>query len=466
VFPDRPNRARSAAARAASAPDRQWSRRSLLRGAAALGGVAAFGPLLAGCGSGGSTAKLAADAKANPKGVTLKAMVNQPHVTAFTKILAPAWERETGGKLEVTAVPYDQLTSKQTLDVAGGAGEFDLFDYFYFGLGSLVEAGALLDITDWIAAQHDLDTADFLPSVYDPYTLYQGRRYGLPYDGDQHLLFYNKEIFDRHDLQPPSTWDEYDAAAKKITLAGRGKYYGAVVQGQQVPMILGCSFINRLAGYGGTLVDSDGRPTLTSDAAVAAAQHLIDVAKYALPTPLQIGFDQANTAFLSGQGAMIDTWTDMSLRAGDPSLSKIVGKWGVVALPVGGSNKTPRTALDAGFGLGVSSASKHQAEAAAFAKWATSAQQNLRQASTAGSGIDPNRKSVLHSAAYAKATPIAVDAIRAGLDGSPLVWPKDRGAPRNLQDLVDELALAIQGKQDARTALRKAQAAWERKLSS
>lgn len=446
---------------------RRIPRRSVLQAVAGLGGLG----LLAACGAGGSgdgsgpAAAAAVEATPAPKGVTLKLMVNQPHVTAFTKILANRWATETGGAIDVTAVPYDQLTSKQVLDVQGGAGEFDVFDYFYFGLGQLVESGALVDLTDWIPKQSDLDFGDFLPSITDPYTLYDNKRYGLPYDGDTHVLFYNKELFDRSGLQPPRTWDEYDAATAKITADGKGAYYGAVVQGQQVPVILGCSFINRLAGYGGTLVDANGKPTLTSDAALAAAQHLIAVNGTAYPTPLQVGFDQANTAFLAGQAAQIDTWTDMSLRAGDPSLSKIVGKWGVVPLPVGGTNTTPRTALDAGFGLGVSAASKHPAEAALFVKWATTAKQNLLQVETPGSGIDPNRSSVLDSADYAKATPIAADAIRAGLRGSPLVWPKSPVAPKILQDLVDQLALALQGQQDAKTALANAQASWERELS-
>lgn len=440
------------------------TRRTVLRGAA-LGGLLAAGVPLAACGRGSDSA-LDPGIEAQPEGVTLRLMVNQPHVLAFTEILAPRWQEETGGTLDVTAVPYDQLTSKQVLDVQGGAGEFDVFDYFYFGLGELVEAGALVDLTDWIAAQEDLDEADFLPSVYDPYTLLDGRRYGLPYDGDTHVLFYNTAIFDRFDLAPPTTWDEYDEAARVITEGGDGEVFGAVVQGQQVPVILGCSFINRLAGYGGTLVDADGAPTLTSDEAVAALDHLIAVNEVALPTPLQIGFDQANTAFLSGQGALIDTWTDMSLRAGDPELSQIVDDWDVVPIPVGGDNTTPRTALNAGFGLGISTSSEHQAEAAAFIKWATTQQENLRQATTAGAGIDPNRTSVLESADYEAATPVAAEAIRAGLSGDPLVWPRQAGAAKALQDLVDQLALAIQGDVEPRAALQSAQEAWERELEA
>ncbi|WP_432540934.1 ABC transporter substrate-binding protein [Kineococcus sp. SYSU DK002] len=439
------------------------SRRRVLSGALGVSALAATGSLAA-CGEGSAGAGLAAGEAVDLRGKTLKLMVNQPHVLAFTDLLGKKFAEEFGGELQVTAIPYDQLTSKQILDVQGGDGEFDVFDYFYFGLGELVAADALVDLTDWIGANTDIATDDFLPSIYDPYTLLDGKRYGLPFDGDTHVLYYNAEVFDRYGVQPPTTWDEYDAAAAKITQDSGGSVYGAIVEAQQVPMILGCSFINRLAGYGGTLVDGDGKPAFAGEEGLAALQHLIDVSPHALPTPLQTGFDQANSAFLAGQGAMLDTWTDLGLKAQDPASSKIVDKWGVVTLPVGGENTTPRTALDAGFGLGVSSAGKQQDVAAAFVKWATNEENNFLLASTAGSGIDPARKTVLDSAEYAAAAGKATDVIREGLDGDPLAWPSQQGSPKALQDLVDQLALAIQGETEPQAALDRAAENWERAL--
>ncbi|WP_036400205.1 ABC transporter substrate-binding protein [Mycolicibacterium cosmeticum] len=441
-----------------------FSRRRALQLLGLAGGAAVLGPALAACGSSGGGNALASNAPVSGKfaGVTLKLLVNQPHVTSFRDVLAPAWQRETGGTLEVTAAPYDQLTSKQILDVQSGTGEFDVFDYFYFGLGDLVDAGALVDLTDWIDTNKAAIGVDgYLKSIYDPYTLLGGKRYGLPYDGDVHILFYNAELLERYKVEPPKTWDEYDTIAAKITRDSRGAAYGAIVSGQQVPMILGCSYINRLTGYGGELVDSAGKPALTSDASIAALRHLVDVAPVALPTPLQVGFDQANTAFLTGQGALLDTWTDMALRAEDPSASKIAGRWGAVSLPVGGTNTTPRTALDAGFGLGISTASKHQDAAAAFLNWATATPQNLKVSSTAGAGIDPVRGDVLNSDGYAKVVTKAIAPIREGLNGDPLVWPKEKGAPKLLQDLVDQLALAIAGTQTVEQSLENAQKSWE-----
>jgi ABC-type glycerol-3-phosphate transport system substrate-binding protein len=443
---------------------RALSRRRALQLLGLAGGAALVSPILAACGSSGGGEALAGNAPLTGKfeGVTLKLLVNQPHVTSFRDVLAPAWNKETGGNLDVTAAPYDQLTSKQILDVQSGTGEFDVFDYFYFGLGDLVDAGALVDLTEWIESNKSgIGVDGYLPSVYDPYTLLDGKRYGLPYDGDVHILFFNAELFDRYKVEPPTTWDEYDEVAAKITADSRGAAYGAIGSGQQVPMILGCSYINRLTGYGGNLLDADGKPALTSDASRAALQHLVDVNPVALPTPLQVGFDQANQAFLSGQGALLDTWTDMALRAEDPTASKIAGRWGAVSLPVGGANTTPRTALDAGFGLGISTVSQNRDAAAAFLNWATAAPQNLAVSSTAGAGIDPVRGDVLNSDGYAEVVTGAIDPIRQGLEGDPLVWPKEAGAPKLLQDLVDQLALAIAGSQTVDQSLENAQKSWE-----
>lgn len=429
----------------ARSPRRSTSRRAMLRGT----GLALAGAALP-----------AFTRPSSAAGVTLKVLVNTPHLPIYTTYLAPAWNQATGGVLEASAVDYTRLTDRIIDDVHSGAAEFDLFDYYYYGLGAIAHAGALVDLTHWTASRTSLHTRDFLPSTYDAYTQYRGRRYGLPYDGDQQLIFYNSELLDAYGLQPPTTWDAYDAVARRITQKGGGDHYGAVVQGQPDPMVLGCAFINRLNGYGGDLVDGHGRPTLTTPAAVAAARHLVDIAPYALPTPTETGFDTATSAFLAGRVALIENWTGIARRADDPSLSKIAGKWGVTSLPLGDGNRKRRTPLNGGYGLGVSAASQHRAAALTYLEWATSRTHMLLQTTQPNSAIDPNRSSVLHSPTYAGSTPDAYPLIRAGLDATPLVWPKGPADPDNLRHLVEQLALAVDGRQSPLTALRTAQAAW------
>ncbi|MFI0773190.1 ABC transporter substrate-binding protein [Streptomyces sp. NPDC021212] len=440
------------------------SRRQLLRATTGAATLAAAGPLLAACGSAEGSG-LDPNAKPDLDGVTLKILANQPNALSFQYLRKP-FEEATGAKLKVTPVPYDKLTSKAILDVQSGAGQFDVFMYWYAAVGTLAQGGVIEDLTAYIKAHKDIDEADFLPSLYDAYTRYDGKRWGLPYDGDTHILYYNTEIFERHKVEPPKTWNDYNEAAKKITRDAKGAYYGAIIEAQQVPVILGCAFANRLAGYGGTFLDKgvSGHPTLDTPEALAAAEALFAAAPDALPTPLQIGFDQALPAFLDGKGAMLDFWTDFAKRAEDPKQSKVAGKWGVTTLPVGGDNTKPRTSLDAGFGLAISKASKQKEAAAAFIKWATAAKQNLLVLGKNDAGADPIRTSTLDADAFKKASPDSYDVVRTGLAGDPLPWPTVPKAPQLLQSLVDELALGLQGKQSAKTALEKTQASWAEQL--
>ncbi|MDX1873048.1 hypothetical protein SBI67_13030 [Mycolicibacterium sp. 120266] len=68
---------------------------------------------------------------------------------------------------------------------------------------------------------------------------------------------------------------------------------------------------------------------------------------------------------------------------------------------------------------------------------------------------------MLNSDGYAKVVTKAIAPIREGLNGNPLVWPKEKGAPKLLQDLVDQLALAIAGTQTVEQSLENAQKSWE-----
>jgi len=207
-------------------PNSLTRRRFLATGAAA--GVAALGTK-------------SARSAPSLSGVTLNLMVIQPHVVGG-RMVGEAFEKATGAKVNVIAVPNDQILQKVTLDVQSGANVFDVVDYWYGLLGAFAQDGMIVDVTDRIAKE--IDGSAFLPSLYDPYTLFDGKRWGLPYDGDSHVLFYNTEIFGRHSLKAPETWDEYLTAAKTITEAENGNgIFGAAILGRKEPFQIGCGGI-------------------------------------------------------------------------------------------------------------------------------------------------------------------------------------------------------------------------------
>ncbi|MFZ4510237.1 MAG: ABC transporter substrate-binding protein [Candidatus Nanopelagicales bacterium] len=395
--------------------------------------------------------------------MTLNVLFPQPHQGA-AEVLAADFEAATGGKINPTIVPYDEVATKLTLDAQSGANTFDAVDTFYINVGALAEDGVLADITDWIEGNPDINAADFITSIYDPYSLKDGRRYGLPFDGDTHVLFYNEEILQRNGItEPPKTWDEYLEDVKKITEAEKANgVYGAAILGQKSPVILGSSYVNRLAGYGGVFIGPDGQPALDTEAAVQAAQALVDVAPYALPTPQETAFDQALPAFLNGQVAFIEFWTDLGTYAEGPD-SKIKGKWGVTSLPTGGSNTTPLAALNAGFVMGVTEATPKKDCALEFIKFAASPEENLKLITTTGSGIDPIRLSTLNGPEYAAFNSKVQAAAATALNGA-LAWPTNPQAPKLFQVLTDELSAVLDGQITPEEAIAKVQEAWKSEI--
>jgi multiple sugar transport system substrate-binding protein len=416
---------------------------------------------LSGCSTG---ADAGANADGSFTGQELTVLMISSHEGA-SKWLAKEFEKKTGAKINPVIVPYDEIGSKLALDQQSGADTIDVAAPWYVSLGDLASDGAIQDLTDWIKTDKDIDTKDFIPAIYDPYSLVDGKRYGLPFDGDTHVLFYNKEILARNGItEPPKTWDEYLADTKLITQnESANGVYGAAVFGQKSPLILGAAFANRLAGFGGEFLDKDGKPVINSPEAVQAAQALVDVNPYALPTPAETDFGAGNSAWFAGKVGFIENWTDLGVRSEDPSSgSEVAGKWGVSFLPTGGSNTTSRASLVAGFSWVIAANTKKTELSKEFIKWASSSEVNAKLlTATPPTGIDPNRESSLNDETYGKEFPAIQEANRATLGGA-LAWPTGKHATELAQILTDELAKLLAGQGGtAQQTLDTVQKKWE-----
>lgn len=427
-----------------------YNRRRILQGLAATASL----PLV------GSLAR-PAFAQNQFAGRSINLLIIQPHVVTGKKI-AEDFEKLTGAKVNVTAVPYNEVSTKATLDFQSGTNEFDVIDYFYTYKGQLAEDGVIEDVTDLIERDKaEIEPDDFIQTIYDQYTLHNGRRYGLPYDGDSHVLFYNKELFDRYGLKPPTTWDEYTENAKVITEAeSKNGIYGAAVLGAKIPVIILSTYANRLTGFGGNFLKADGASALDSSEAVAALESLLASAPYALPTPLETRFEEGLPAFLGGTAAQIDFWTDLGGYAQDPAGSKIVDKWGVTRIPVGGANTTPRLAFNAGFGFAITAGSQNKDVAWELIKLVTSKDYHEQLLTLTGSGIDPDRYSGLNSEKYKAFQPLVQPLLADGALENSLAWPTAAYAPKLENILTDELALALAGTKTAEQAILDAHKGW------
>ncbi len=429
------------------------ARPSVRRAMIGVSAVVITGLALAGCAGSGS-----GSASEDAAGKTLKVLIAAPQEGAG-KILQSDFEAKTGAKVDVEVVPYDQIQTKAILDAQSGTNNYDVIQYWYTSVGALAEAGALEDITDWTRNDADIDSADFIQSIFTPYTQYDGKTHGLPIDGDTHVLFYNKEILDRDGVAVPTTWDEYTAAAKKITEAEKANgIYGSAILGAKSAFNIGSTFFNRLATMLPENIDPQ-MPQLNTQAAVDAAQSMLDVAPYSLPSPLEVGFEQALPQFLSGNVAMIEFWTDLGTFSQDASQSKIVDKWGVAPLPIGPEGHIAG-ALNAGWAMGVSPNASDQDLAKQFVAFASSKEVNEKLITTTGSGVDPIRTSTLESTKYQQFAP-QVSAVAAKVFPNVQSWPTSPQAPEMIQSLSDNLALMLQGSLTAEQAMKQTWDTWQ-----
>jgi multiple sugar transport system substrate-binding protein len=133
-------------------------------------------------------------------GKKLAMLAITPHI-GTAQALSNWFKEETGAVVQVVEVGYGDLPARTLDDKASSTPQYDVFEVWYPTLGTMVEAGVLLDLTDFISQNAAvIQPDDFIRSFYDPYTLYNGKRWAIPFDGDTHVLFYSKSLQEKYNL--------------------------------------------------------------------------------------------------------------------------------------------------------------------------------------------------------------------------------------------------------------------------
>ncbi|SFV04691.1 extracellular solute-binding protein [Alicyclobacillus macrosporangiidus] len=106
-----------------------------------------------------------------------------------------------GVQVKMLRIPNDQYKQKFAVAMSGGNGP-DVFHSWGGGwLKQFVDAGQVLDLAGKIDSSH------YLKAALDNAT-FNGKVYGVPLGLSVTAVYYNKEIFQKLNLQPPKTWDD------------------------------------------------------------------------------------------------------------------------------------------------------------------------------------------------------------------------------------------------------------------
>ncbi len=335
-------------------------------------------------GAGALAGMLSGTALANPyadhAGTTL--VVNfpaHPHYDAVMQIL-PEFTKETGIEVEVDQLPYLKMRERQTLELAQDEGEYDLVAYVVFSKADYVYADQLENLARYYMNPKLAD-----PS-YDPDDLIDGYVYnigfaggnkgylegktgslfGIPYGSETSILGYRKDIFDKHGLKVPETYDEMlDIACKIPELEpGMGGLSSRAASGHHASH----AFLLHLAPLGGRVFDENWQPIVNNEAGVKAANALKTIVDCGPEGAKNFGFGEALGAFLNGDTAMFLDTTVVAGQIDNPSKSKVVGKVGWALHPMG----TRRGSQTGGFGIGIPKNAENKEAAFLLMQWLTS----------------------------------------------------------------------------------------------
>jgi len=308
------------------------------------------------------------------------------------------YEQQTGIHLNIAEFPYANLFEKELIDLNARTGAYDLImldDPWFPKFASL---NVLTDLTPLLqkrgkSGPDDDFVAASMALCRHPYQ--SGALLALPYVGNSQLFFYRKDLFQKHNLKAPASWEEVLNAAKLISeqeTAGApdgGRVYGYVMRAAQGNAAV-ADFMPIFWAFGGEMFDGNGQPTVNSPEGIAALKLMIDLGKYSPPGYPSFNADEVGAHLLQGTAAMSINWPAWISSFSDSTKSKVIGQMEFGQLP---DAKNPGRAEIGNWLIAIPGDARNSEAAMDFLLWATSAEQMKMSAQR---GNPPTRKSVFN----------------------------------------------------------------------
>jgi len=258
------------------------------------------------------------------KGINVNILTfNGPQVAEPLQRRAPDWEQLTGGHVNVVAVGFQTIYDKALLDASTGTNAFDAYVFDPQWMGDFTGPGYLLDLTDRVNNDPQLNWQDIGPFFRDFNATYNGKVYTIPLDGDFHMVYYRKDLLEKDGVKPPATWDDYLAVAQKYNgqdLNGDGQPdYGSCIakkKGAQsywwIISIAGGLLQAKGTNEGAFFNTTDMAPLFgQNEAMTKALETYAKTAEFGAPDELNQDVGATRGAFTTGRCALTMDWGDI-----------------------------------------------------------------------------------------------------------------------------------------------------------
>jgi len=292
-----------------------------------------------------------------------------------------------------------------------------------------------------------MDTSAMLPATVKTGT-YKGVLYTAPVSTDAAILYYRKDLVPT----PPKTWAEMMSICSKLKSKKIGGYAGQFAQYEG----LTCNVAEAIDSAGGTIVGSDGKPTLDTPEAKAGLQNLVTAFADGNIPKEAITFqeEQGRMAFEAGKLLFLRNWPYVYNLAKTDGASKVKNTFGMTVLP---GKSGPGASALGGHNAAISVYSKNKATALDFLKFLTSEEQQKAFA-TKGS-LAPVLKALYTDKALVAKLPY-LTVLKASLD-TAVPRPVTPFYPAVTKAIEDNAYAALQGGVPVATALSDMQKAIE-----
>ncbi|MCS5721593.1 ABC transporter substrate-binding protein [Herbiconiux sp. CPCC 203407] len=247
--------------------------------------------------------------------------------------------------------------------------------------------GAFRDLTDFYASD-DSNTAELNPQAVDMETV-DGTVYGVPTGFVPLAVYYNKALFAAAGVTEfPTTWDEWVAAAEKLTVDENGdgtpEQYGMVLPDHAT--VANGVWPSLFYGNGGDIVEDGTTAVIDSPENAETLEYWSDAVATKKISPTGVDGVGADELFSSGKVAMTIGGPWMSSIAAENSID-----YGIAAIPAGPAEQA---ASAIGVSMGITAQAGDAEAAAAETFFSYFFEPEVATAWSLGSGWPPLRTDI------------------------------------------------------------------------
>lgn len=284
-------------------------------------------------------------------------------------------------KVEIVTLPHASNECFALYQQWLSAGSFDI-DILQMDVAWVGAFSDYLEPLNHYYRGDEIDISDYFDAV--AHSMYDGDNLiALPWYADCGIMFYRKDLLEKHGKEVPETWEElYDTAyyiqniERKMVNVGE-KFYGFIFQAKAFEMLT-CNFVEFVDSFGGKIVDED-RIVVNSKACIKAVKFMIKCMKNInCKGALNYSEEDSRGVFQSGNALFMRSWPYAWALMNEKSTA-VAGKIGVMAIPPSASGGKS-TGVLGGWFLAVSKYSKNKEVAADLVKFLTSKDQQKKRA--------------------------------------------------------------------------------------